>query len=269
MNAEAVAITTYSSLFNTNSFFDEPNLIILDDAHSAENYVSSFWSLLIDRSQHAAAFAALAGVITPFCPHLTVPAWRRVQTRQTSSGWKNCQRLFSKASCLKLLLFSTSTPRAISFAIRGANCATLCTHAISTSPTARSSFVRSSRLRAHYPLRVRHAASLYVGDPWGGGDLERVTGRQPIHKIPVPAGWDKQGVGRRFFLFQSGRSMISRPNNLLSNQSSLVGGPSILCQMIAQRRRSGRQSALPWVMPFLTHPRSKNQKHPSFRAMEP
>ena len=68
MNAEAVAITTYSSLFNTNPFFDEPNLIILDDAHSAENYVSSFWSLLIERSQNAAAFAALAGVVTPLLP---------------------------------------------------------------------------------------------------------------------------------------------------------------------------------------------------------
>src|SRR5579871_3315071 len=68
LNAEAVAITTYSSLFNTNPFFDEPNLIILDDAHSAENYISSFWSLVIERSQHAAAFAALAGVITPLLP---------------------------------------------------------------------------------------------------------------------------------------------------------------------------------------------------------
>ena len=59
MNAEAVAITTYSSLFNTNPFFDEPNLIILDDAHSAENYVSSFWSLLIERSQHARCVCGL------------------------------------------------------------------------------------------------------------------------------------------------------------------------------------------------------------------
>jgi superfamily II DNA or RNA helicase len=68
LNAETVAVTTYSSLFNTNPFFDEPNLIILDDAHSAENYISSFWSLLIERSQHAAAFAALAGVVTPLLP---------------------------------------------------------------------------------------------------------------------------------------------------------------------------------------------------------
>jgi hypothetical protein len=34
-----------------------------------------------------------------------------------------------------------------------------------------------------------------------GGDLERVTGRHPIHRIPVPVGWDKQGIGRRFFIF--------------------------------------------------------------------
>jgi len=43
---------------------------------------------------------------------------------------------------------------------------------------------------------------LYMSATLGaGGDLERVTGRQPIHKIPVPLGWDKQGIGRRFFLF--------------------------------------------------------------------
>src|SRR5581483_1991935 len=65
-NAEAVGVTTYSSLFNTNPFFEDPQLIILDDAHSAENYVSAFWSLLIDKShpEHEAAFAALTGVVS-------------------------------------------------------------------------------------------------------------------------------------------------------------------------------------------------------------
>lgn len=32
-----VAITTYSSLFNTNPFFDDADTIIIDDAHAAEN----------------------------------------------------------------------------------------------------------------------------------------------------------------------------------------------------------------------------------------
>jgi Rad3-related DNA helicase len=69
-NAEAVAVTTYSSLFNTNPFFSDPNLIILDDAHSAENYVSAFWSLLIEGSnpEHEPAFSALIGVVTRLLP---------------------------------------------------------------------------------------------------------------------------------------------------------------------------------------------------------
>jgi hypothetical protein len=69
-NAEAIAVTTYSSLFNTNPFFEDAHLIILDDAHSAENYVSAFWSLLIEKSnaEHEAAFTALAGVVSRFLP---------------------------------------------------------------------------------------------------------------------------------------------------------------------------------------------------------
>ena len=34
-----------------------------------------------------------------------------------------------------------------------------------------------------------------------GGDLERITGIKSFFKIPIPAGWDKQGMGRRFFMF--------------------------------------------------------------------
>src|SRR5258707_2829840 len=34
-----------------------------------------------------------------------------------------------------------------------------------------------------------------------GGDLERLMGRKHIDRLPVPEGWDRQGVGRRFFIF--------------------------------------------------------------------
>ena len=34
-----------------------------------------------------------------------------------------------------------------------------------------------------------------------GGDLERIFGRKRIKRIPAPTGWDKQGIGRRFFVF--------------------------------------------------------------------
>jgi len=36
-----------------------------------------------------------------------------------------------------------------------------------------------------------------------GGDLERITGLKDFFKIPLPTGWDKQGLGRRLILFPS------------------------------------------------------------------
>ena len=34
-----------------------------------------------------------------------------------------------------------------------------------------------------------------------GGDLERLTGRPRITRLAIPQGWDRQGIGRRFFVF--------------------------------------------------------------------
>jgi hypothetical protein len=60
-NNEAVAVTTYSSLFNTNPFFSDPSVIILDDAHSAENYVAKYWSL----RGHAGGACCRGGPLMP------------------------------------------------------------------------------------------------------------------------------------------------------------------------------------------------------------
>jgi Rad3-related DNA helicase len=59
-----------------------------------------------------------------------------------------------------------------------------------------------------------------------GGDLERVTGRRPIHKIPVPAGWDKQGIGRRFFLFPK-RSLDEGETQQFAMESIKLAGRAL------------------------------------------
>ena len=65
-----------------------------------------------------------------------------------------------------------------------------------------------------------------------GGDLERLTGRRNITRLAIPEGWDKQGIGRRFFIFpdlalsderalelrrrlmnKAGRSLVLVPSN--------------------------------------------------------
>lgn len=64
-SGSTLAVTTYNGLFNANSFFDNAGLAVFDDAHSAENYVASHWSLVVRRVPHRTFFNALAGVLLP------------------------------------------------------------------------------------------------------------------------------------------------------------------------------------------------------------
>lgn len=50
LNNEKICITSYSSLFNTNPFFTNANIIIMDDVHQAEGYINSLWSVQIKRN---------------------------------------------------------------------------------------------------------------------------------------------------------------------------------------------------------------------------
>lgn len=70
-----------------------------------------------------------------------------------------------------------------------------------------------------------------------GGDLERLTGRPKITRLPIPEGWDRQGIGRRFFIFPekslneaeslnlrrslmkaAGRSLVLTPSNEIAEE---------------------------------------------------
>lgn len=229
-SADAVAVTTYSSLFNTNPFFSDANLVILDDAHSAENYVSAFWSLLIEKSnpEHEAAFSALLGVVTRLLPssdksRLAAKArdaedmqWvEKLPTPAFQSVISEVVSLLDEHTQGNSLRYSWSTLRDSLHA---------CHLYISR---------RAILIRPLIPPSNTHAPfagakqRLYMSATLGtGGDLERVTGRQPIHKIPVPLGWDKQGIGRRFFLFPK-RSLDDDATEHFITESIKIAGRAL------------------------------------------
>ncbi|MEK4166852.1 helicase C-terminal domain-containing protein [Anoxybacillus sp. FSL W8-0104] len=55
----AIAVTTYSHIFNINSSFSDANQIIFDDAHAAEYSIYGFWSLSVSRKRNQGIFDAL------------------------------------------------------------------------------------------------------------------------------------------------------------------------------------------------------------------
>lgn len=238
--AEKIAITTYSSLFNTNSYFSNADVIVLDDAHSAENYVASYWSLRIERSEksHAVVHQALCNLLAP---HLSVTNLTRLR-----GSWED--------SVDRTWVDMLPTPTL--FAIKEELIEILDVHSQNTDLQYPWSLLRSHVNACHVylssqdilirpllPPTFSHAPfnaakqRIYMSATLGaGGDLERLTGRSNIHRLSAPRGWDTQGVGRRFFIFpemslsgadvtnlrlelmkRAGRSVVLVPNNPLAD----------------------------------------------------
>lgn len=66
-SGQAIAITNYSSIFNTNSFFEGTDVLIFDDAHSGEGYISANWTVELHRKEGTAYYKLLEelkGILT-------------------------------------------------------------------------------------------------------------------------------------------------------------------------------------------------------------
>lgn len=203
--AEKVAITTYSGLFNTNTFFDNADVIFLDDSHASENYIASNWTLRVDRldKTHKPLHQSLCNVLSGHLSSTSLTKLRGDWQDANDRGW------------VEML------PASIALKIREDLIHTLDAHTqdldlrypwslLRDHLDACNVFLSGSEIliRPLLPPTFSHSAfanakqRIYMSATLGeGGDLERLTGRKSIFRLPAPGGWDSQGVGRRFFIF--------------------------------------------------------------------
>lgn len=62
---EAVAVTTYSNLFNVNPVLQECDLLVFDDAHGAENYVADNWTVSANAHRNEDLYNSLLAALRP------------------------------------------------------------------------------------------------------------------------------------------------------------------------------------------------------------
>lgn len=204
---ECVAVTTYSSLFNTNPYFRDANVIIVDDAHAAENYVAAMWTLSIHRL--AESSKSLHSVLSNvFKPHIDSVSFARLTGQ--SSGPSDP-------------VWVDKLPTSVLVELHDEVCAILDEYTVDSEMSYPWSMLKDHLCSCHVyltpndivirpliPPTWSHVAfnnatqRIYMSATLGeGGDLERLLGRKKILRLPVPSGWDSQGVGRRFFVFPS------------------------------------------------------------------
>ncbi len=61
----AVGVTTYSNLFNVNPVIQASDLLILDDAHGGEHFVSDMWAVHITTRDHSDLYNNLLAALRP------------------------------------------------------------------------------------------------------------------------------------------------------------------------------------------------------------
>jgi hypothetical protein len=204
-DGERVAVTTYNSLFNTNPHFENPDVIIVDDAHAAESYMASQWTLRVSRfeEQDDVLFKALAGVLKSVLSaqnfgRLT-GQWQGVD----DVGWVDkipSHQLAEIAPELHATISANVGETDHRYPWRMlANHLHACQLYVSSSEIMLRPLIPPTW--SHGPF-VGATQRIFMSATLGaGGDLERLTGRPRIKRLPIPDGWDRQGIGRRYFLF--------------------------------------------------------------------
>ncbi|MEV7608685.1 DEAD/DEAH box helicase [Microbacterium sp. NPDC089320] len=200
--AQAIAVTTYSHIFNTNSRFKNAKTVLFDDAHAAEGYVAEAWALEVKRtsSVYDDLFDAFGDTLDS---HL---AARMVGEGPDTASVGEVRLLPQRAVHDALAnIISVLDAGLEEYSQESWRFQMIREHLTSC-----LFFVSRSNwyIRPMIPPTFEHAAytdpaqRVYLSATLGeAGELERAFGRTEIARIAAPEAWERTGSGRRFFVF--------------------------------------------------------------------
>ncbi len=245
-SGHSVAISTYSAVFNTNPRLRDANCLVLDDAHSAEDYIASLWTLAIDRFDQKDLYLAVLDIFKgvlrdEFIGYLESegppPMMRRAVDKVPYPVY------LERLPQLKEL-FETAPYDSIRYPwIMNHEHMEACNMFISWSSICVRPIIPPTL--THPPFASANHRVYMSATLGSGGELERITGVPGIERIPVPEGWDRQSTGRRFFIVP-GYALDERDAEKVLWQSiGLVDRSVVLCpdRLTASRVETGLQQS--------------------------
>jgi hypothetical protein len=204
-SSQSIAVTSYSSLFNSNPYFEDPHLIVLDDAHAAEQPVASNWTIDLKRREpkDATLLSALTSALRSVLDDVTFRHLAGEVGSRSDFAWVDklpAKTLFDIAPELEAVIDANVTGSTASYAwqsLRGhlQFCNVFMTSgALTIRPYLAPTF-------SHAPFEQAAQRIYLSATPGEGGELERVFCRERIDRLTPPAGSQKHTIGRRFFIF--------------------------------------------------------------------
>jgi Type III restriction enzyme, res subunit/Helicase C-terminal domain len=197
----AIAVSTYSAVFNSNPRLDTAQTLILDDAHAGEDPVSNLWSIRAPRGH--SLYLALLDLVAEAMPGATVDQLRDDGLRGRRRSYVELIppiALVDRAQALRETLaahIEDRTPNAYVLDVMG-GFVDRCLLYIGW---------REALLRPLIPPTADHTPfsgadqRVYMSATLGsGGELERAFGVPNIVRPRMPTRDDERGFGRRLFL---------------------------------------------------------------------
>lgn len=202
-HADAVGITTYSGLFNISPKISDPQVVVCDDAHAADNYMADLWSLRVRRGEQADLFKALTSY---FASSMTDDMRRRMRSTRLDAVERLAVDLVplpkyaDRSDGLAEILEAYCTAGELQYRWQ-----LLRQHLdacnVYVSPDAILVRPLIAPSMSHAPFAQANQRVFMSATLGSGGELERSTGIPKIARLPLPAGWDKRSTGRRLILF--------------------------------------------------------------------
>ena len=200
--AEAIGVTTYSSFFALHSFFDDVDILIMDDVHSCEDYIISNWTVQIDDGN--IAFLEVAELIKPFISETDYKYLLEDEYIPEVASWCNMlpmPLIIEKLDELQTILqhgIEVGSSNYYAYSRISENLQECNIYIANRKLLIRPWIAPTMSFEAFASAKQRVLMSATLGR---SGELERITGIENICRLPIVNDWDKKGLGRKFFTF--------------------------------------------------------------------
>lgn len=220
--ADAIGVTTYSSFFALHSFFDDVDVIIMDDVHSCEDYIISNWTVQID--DKSTTFSEIIELLKPYISETDYQYLLENDYISEVASW--CNMLPMPLVLNKLNEFQTILQQGIekgssnyyAYLKISENLKECNIYISNRKILIRPWIAPTMSFKAFVNAKQRILMSATLGR---SGELERITGIEKIFRLPIVNDWDKKGLGRKFFTFPDLSLGIDERRNVVKELQNL------------------------------------------------
>jgi hypothetical protein len=268
--SEAMAITTYSTIFNSAPKLDNAQVLILDDAHAGESYVAGAWSLQIPRSDSASLlpqsnplYHAILDIVDKCLDPVFVkmmrddapdPAWYMLVEQVPP------EHLYAHSGELFAALKDHAGDHRYPLTRVGGHLGACMAFIGWTEILIRPLIPPTASLDAFSAASQRLYMSATLGE---SGELERSFGRPKIRRLPVPRGWESHGAGRRLFVFTE---MVTDAEGIQVARDVVQSEKKALLLSPDERTSQKSASAIAGDLPILDKNNVKQSMNPFAKA---